>query len=72
MGVLSDDLKFYGLPGLDGAGYMFWATYSMDGDGKGIKSAEPAYENMINTRDGIIVALDNDRDGTHVSSLAGD
>ncbi|KAI4244064.1 MAG: hypothetical protein L6R42_010558 [Xanthoria sp. 1 TBL-2021] len=31
-------------------------------DGKGIKSGEPAYENIINTRDGVIVALDNDRD----------
>ncbi|KAL8751058.1 MAG: hypothetical protein Q9199_006671 [Rusavskia elegans] len=60
MGVLSDDLKFFGLPGLDGLGYMFWATYSMDE--KGIKSQEPAYENFINTRDGVIVALDNDRD----------
>ncbi|KAI4261282.1 MAG: hypothetical protein L6R42_003518 [Xanthoria sp. 1 TBL-2021] len=60
MAILSDDLKFYGLPGLDGPGYTFWAASSKDG--MGIKSEEPAYENIINTRHGVIVALDNDRE----------
>lgn len=60
MAILSDDLKLYGLPGLNSPGYTFWATFSKDR--RGIKSEEPAYENIINTRDGVTVALDNDRE----------
>ncbi|KAL8780314.1 MAG: hypothetical protein Q9213_006538, partial [Squamulea squamosa] len=58
---IRQDLANHGLPNLDDPAYSYWLTGSKDPK-TGVEDEEIAYKNVINARDGVLIAMYNFRE----------
>ncbi|KAI4149595.1 MAG: hypothetical protein L6R39_002466 [Caloplaca ligustica] len=58
---IRQDLLNHGLPDLNDATYTYWFTSSKDPD-TGEETEEPAYKNIFNTHNGVLIAVANFRE----------
>ncbi|KAI4125345.1 MAG: hypothetical protein LQ338_004304 [Usnochroma carphineum] len=65
---IRQDLLNHGLPNLDDKAYIKWYTSSTHPD-TGEETEKPAYVNIINTHDGVLIALDNFREDDEAKQL---
>ncbi|KAL8715212.1 MAG: hypothetical protein Q9220_001170 [cf. Caloplaca sp. 1 TL-2023] len=65
---IRQDLLNHGLPNLDDPAYTYWSTSSID-PATGVESEYVAYKNIINARDGVLIALVNYRSEDEANTL---
>ncbi|KAL8950870.1 MAG: hypothetical protein Q9222_003124 [Ikaeria aurantiellina] len=65
---IRQDLMNHGLPDLDDPAYTYWHTSSMN-PSTGVESEYVAYKNIINARDGVLIALVNYRSEDEANTL---